>query len=158
MPDTLPSSNISATQPKIEEFSIDGKLNGTLADIKAVLGKLPFYLISSDAEGLTLVKVESRSINKKPYVFHIIKIKADGITVTYSLLQDTSVNLRRADVLKEISAILSMISDKYSINQGKFIQYVDSVLENLISGLSQTYTALYNSYDSMLTVCFMFMK
>ncbi len=151
MPDTVPPNDQSAIQPKIEEFSIEGKLNGTMGDVKSVLGKLPFYLISSDADQLTMIKVESRSINKKPYIFHIIRIKPDSVLVTYSLLQDTSVNLRRADVLKELSAVLSMISDRYSINQAKFIQYVDSVLENLISGLSQTYTTLYNRFDSMLT-------
>ena len=146
-----PSNEQVSTQPKIEEFSIDGKLNGTMDDIKAVLGKLPFYLISSDAAELTMIKVESRNINKKPYLFHIIKIKADSVSVTYSMLPDTSVNLRRADVLKELSSVLSMISDKYSISQAKFIQYVDSTLESLISGISQTYTSLYNRYDAMLT-------
>lgn len=151
MPDTQPSNEQVSTQPKIEEFSIDGKLNGTMDDIKAVLGKLPFYLITSDATELTMVKVESRNINKKPYLFHVIKIRADSISVTYSMLPDTSVNLRRANVLKELSAILAMISDKYSVNQTKFIQYVDSTLESLISGLSQTYTSLYNRYDAMLT-------
>jgi len=150
LPDTPSSNDLFSSQPKIEEFSMDGKLNGTLDDIKAVLGKLPFYLITYEGGELTMIKVESRNINKKPYLFHVIKIKPDGILVTYSLLQDTSVNLRRADVLKELSMILSMISDKYSVNQGKFIQYVDSVLESLISGLSQTYTSLYNHYDSML--------
>ncbi len=151
MPDMQPSNEQVSTQPKIEEFSIDGKLNGTMDDIKAVLGKLPFYLISSDAAELTMIKVESRNINKKPYLFHIIKIKADSVSVTYSMLPDTSVNLRRADVLKELSSVLSMISDKYSISQAKFIQYVDSTLESLISGISQTYTSLYNRYDAMLT-------
>ncbi len=150
MPDTQPSNDQSSLHPKIEEFLIEGKLNGTLDDI-SVLGKLPFYLISSDASEFTMVKVESRNINKKPYLFHVIKIRPDNILVTYSLIPDTSVNLRRADVLREVSAVLSMISDKYTINQAKFIQYVDSVLDSLISGLSQTYTALYNRYDSMLT-------
>ncbi len=152
MPDTLPSpsNDLLSAQPKIEEFSIEGKLDGTLDDIKAVLGKLPFYLITYEAAELTMIKVESRSINKKPYLFHVIKIRPDNVLVTYSMLPDTSVNLRRADVLKELSMVLSMISGKYTINPGKFIQYVDSVLESLISGLSQTYTALYNRYDSIL--------
>jgi hypothetical protein len=151
LPDTLPSNELISAQPKIEEFSIDGRLNGTLDDIKAVLGKLPFYLITSEAAELTMIKVESRNINKKPYLFHVIKIRPENILVTYSLIPDTSVDLRRAGVLKELSMILSMISERYVIDQSKFIQYVDSVLESLVSGLSQTYTTLYNHYDSMLT-------
>ncbi len=156
MPDTAPSNEQSAaqpasTQPRVEEFTIEGKLNGSIEDLKGVLGKLPFYLVKSDSGELNLIKVESKSINKKPYLFHIIKIKPDGITVTFSLVQDTSVNLRRAEILKELSVVLAMLGDKYSVNQTKFVQYVDSMLESLISGLSQTYTSLYNSYDSMLT-------
>ncbi len=151
MPESQPSNDQSALQPKIEEFSIDAKLSGTLEDVKAILGKLPFYSMQSEPTELTLVKVESRNISKKPYLFHVVKIKADNLTVTYSLIPDTSINLRRAEVLKEISAILSMISSKYSIDQSKFIQYTDSVLESLLSGLSQTYTGLYNHYDAMLT-------
>ena len=151
MPESQPSNDQSALQPKIEEFSIDAKLSGTLEDVKAILGKLPFYSMQSSPTELTLVKVESRNISKKPYLFHVVKIKADNLTVTYSLIPDTSINLRRAEVLKEISAILSMISSKYSIDQSKFIQYTDSVLESLLSGLSQTYTGLYNHYDAMLT-------
>jgi hypothetical protein len=134
----------------VEEFSIDGKLSGTLEDIKKTLEKLPLYLVNSTATELDIAKVESRSISRKPYLFHIIKIQPERLTVIYSLIPDTSVNLRRAEVLKETSAVLSLIAGRFDINQIKFVQYVDSVLESLISGLSQTYTALYNRYDSML--------
>lgn len=149
MPEAEPQAqNIS--QPKVEEFTLEGKLLGTIADVKASLGEMPFYMIKATNDELDLVKVESRSINRRPYLFHIIKISADKIEVTYSLIPDSSVNLRRADVLKNVAGVLSMISPKYSIDQIKFIQYVDSVLDSLISGLSQSYTALYNRYDSLL--------
>jgi len=150
LPDTAPSNDQSSLQPKVEEFSIEGKLNGSMQDIKSILGRLPFYTIREDPNEIDFIKVESRNINKRPYLFHIIKIRPDGVDVVYSLIPDTSVSLRRADVLRQLSAMLSMISDVYSINQIKFIQYVDSVLESLIAGLSQTYTSLYNKYDYLL--------
>ena len=150
MPDAATTTqNIS--QPKVEEFAISGKLTGTMSDIKSILEKLPFYEIKADGAEIALVKVESRSINKRPFLFHIIRIKPDQIDIIYSLIPDTSTNLRKADVLKNVSAILSMIADKYSIDQSKYLQYIDSILESLISGLSQNYTTIYNRYDSLLS-------
>ncbi len=151
MPDNENRSEQASLLPKIEEFSIEGKLSGSLSDLKSRLSKLPFYVFKADSGEIDLTKVESRNISKKPYLFHIIRIKPDSIYVVYSLIPDTSINLRRAQVLKELSQVLVLISDTYSINQGKFIQFVDSVLESLEGGLSQTYTALYNRYDSILT-------
>ncbi len=152
MPDQDSQNQLNpALQPKVEELTIDGKLSGTIDELKSRLTQLPFYMITSDANEITLVKVESRNITKHPYLFHIIKINSTNLIVTYSYLPDSSLNLRRANILKNMSSILSMISDKYSIDMPKFLQYVDSVLDSLTSGLSQNYTTLYNRYDSMLT-------
>lgn len=112
---------------------------------------MPFYSISSTPTDISLVKVESRNISKRPYLFHIIKISQSNVVVTYSYLPDSSLNLRRAAVLKDLSSILSLVSDKYSLDMSKFFQYIDSVLESLTTGLSQNYTTLYNRYDSLLT-------
>lgn len=141
----------AALQPKVEELTIEAKMTGTLQEIKDKLVHVPFYLVNSDANEVNLVKVESRNISKRPYLFHIIRIMPTSLIVTYSYLPDSSLNLRRAAVLKNLSGILSIISDKYSIDMSKFLQYTDSVLDNLSSGLSQNYTTLYNRYDSMLT-------
>lgn len=142
---------VQASTPNVEEFDIEGKLMGDVQSIKAKFQNLPFYLVKLDGNELSLIKVESRSITKRPYLFHIIKITPDKVSLIYSYIQDTSVNLRRAEVLKNLSDIMVMVSDQYSLNQAKLLQYVDSALSNLISGLSQNYTTLYNRYDSLLT-------
>lgn len=152
MPDQESQNQLNAAlQPKVEELTIDSKLTGTLEEIKERLSHVPFYLINSDANEIDLVKVESRNISKRPYLFHIIKITPTNLIVTYSYLPDSSLNLRRATILKNLSGILSLISDKYILDVAKFLQYTDSVLDSLATGLSQNYTTLYNRYDSMLT-------
>ncbi len=152
LPDATENQQVvQASTPNVEEFDIDGKLTGDLNSIKSKFQGLPFYLVRLDQNELSLIKVESRSITKRPYLFHIIKIAPDKVSVIYSYIQDTSVNLRRADVIKSLSEIMVMISDQYSLNQSKLLQYLDSTLSNLISGLSQNYTTLYNRYDSLLT-------
>lgn len=152
MPDTdATATQQDASQPRIEEFTIEAKLNGSMSDLGKRLGKLPFYQVRTGDDEIDLVKVESRSINKRPFLFHIVKLRADQIEITYSLIPDSSSNLRKAEVLKSVASILSMVADSYTMNSAKFLQYVDSVLEGLISGLSQNYTTLYNRYDSLLT-------
>jgi hypothetical protein len=141
----------AALQPKVEELTMDAKLTGTMSALKEQLAKVPFYLLNADEKEINLVKVESRNINKRPYLFHIITLNATNVTVTYSYLPDSSLNLRRAAVLKNLSGILSLVSDQYNVNSSKFLQYVDSVLDSLTAGLSQNYTTLYNRYDAMLT-------
>ncbi len=141
----------AALQPKVEELTIEAKLTGSLPALKDQLAQIPFYLVNSDEKEINLVKVESRNINKKPYLFHIITLTTNSVTVTYSYLPDSSINLRRASILKNLSGVLSLVSDQYNVNASKFLQYVDSVLDSLTSGLSQNYTTLYNRYDAMLT-------
>ena len=99
--DWVPDQEVSqqnVAQPKVEEFTIEAKLNGTMADIKGTVGQLPFYQVKADGTEVDLIKVESRSINKRPFLFHIIKIYPDKLTVTYSLIPDSSTNLRRAEI------------------------------------------------------------
>lgn len=151
MPDQDSQNQLNAAlQPKVEELTMDAKLLTNMANLKAKLSKVPFYTVDAEENEINLVKVESRNINKKPYLFHIIKLAPVTMTVTYSYLPDSSLNLRRAEVLKDISGILSIISDDYAINTAKFLQYIDSVLDSITSGLSQNYTTLYNRYDSIL--------
>ena len=149
--DQEPQNQSSAgIQPKVEELTIEAKLTGSMSALKDQLSQVPFYLINVDEKELNLVKVESRNINKKPYLFHIITLTNNSVTVTYSYLPDSSINLRRAGILKNLSGILSLISEQYNVDSSKFLQYVDSVLDSLTAGLSQNYTTLYNRYDAML--------
>lgn len=150
MPDAENQPNV-ALQPKVEELTIEAKLVGTMSALKEKLAQIPFYLINADEKEINLIKVESRNINKRPYLFHIITLTPTTLTVTYSYLPDSSLNLRRASILKNLSGVLSLISDQYNVNASKFLQYVDSVLDNLTMGLSQNYTTLYNRYDAILT-------
>lgn len=153
MPDSTENQqSVQSAAPNVEEFEIDGKLlSGDLGTIKPIIKSLPFYLMDSNADVLSLIMVESRSITKRPYLFHIIKIAPDKVSVVYSYIPDTSVSLRRVDIIKKLSEIMVLISGQYTLNQSKLMQYLDSSLSSLISGLSQNYTSLYNKYDSLLS-------
>ena len=137
--------------PKVEELQLDGKLKTTFQSIKAKLSKLPFYDVAADQSAVTAAKVESRNINKTPYLFHIIKIGQSSIDVSYSVIPDTSEVMRRASVIKSLAGILSVIYEDYEADIPKLLQYTDSVLGSLVEGISQNYNLLYNKYDSLMS-------
>ncbi|MDE1851222.1 MAG: hypothetical protein KGH69_00850 [Candidatus Micrarchaeota archaeon] len=135
---------------KVEEIGFEGKVIGTMEGIRGKVAQIPFYTARNEGDGLVIAKVESRNIQKMPYLFHMIVIKDNSVKLVYSTPQDSSVNMRRAHVLKNLASILSMISTDYQINQAEFFQYIDSVMDSVLGGLSQNYTQLYNKYDSLL--------
>ncbi len=136
--------------PKVEEVSFPGRLTGTLEEIKAKMATIPFYATKLGAGELTIVRVESRNIHKKPFLFYIITIRQDGLTLSYSIAPDTSDKMRRAYVLKETAGVLSVIAELFSVDEMKFYQYIDSVIDNVLGSLSQNANILFNKYDSLL--------
>ncbi len=138
------------TVPKVEEIQFGGELVGTLNAIQGKIASMPFYTSRIDGDELTIARVESRNISKKPYLFYMIKIGKQGVKLVYSIPPDTSERMRRAAVIKDFVAILSLVTDSYRIDQSKFYQYIDSVMDNLLKGLSENYSSLFNKYDALL--------
>ncbi len=136
-------------EPKIERVEFPGKLNGTVSAVKDKVAQMPFYNFREAEGGIDIVRVESRNVRKKPFLFYIITVKPDALTLTYSIVPGSSDRLRRAVVIKNLASILSVISDSFAIEEGKFFQYVDSVLDSLINGMSQGYSTLFNKYDAV---------
>lgn len=137
--------------PAMEKLVFTAKLSGSLQDIQAKIKPIPLYASSIEGNVLTIVRVESRNIKKMPYLFYLMELAENQCAVSYSIPQDTSLSMRRAQVLREISALVSLVSENYSIDQGMFMQYVDSTLDMILKGLSQSYNTLFNQYNTMLS-------
>lgn len=136
--------------PKVESINFPGKLIGSLAVAKERLGAIPFFTVNLSGDELSVAKVESRNIKKKPFLFHMVTIKGDNISVVYSIAPDTSEKMRRLYVIKNLASILSMVHDLYQIDDVKFMQYVDSSIDDVLNSLSQSYSTLFNKYDALL--------
>jgi hypothetical protein len=137
-------------EPKVEQIEFPGKLLTSLEEVKGKLAVVPFYSFQLGADKLEIVRVESRNVKKKPFLFYMIEISKDKLDVTYSLIPGGSDRLRRATVIENLASLLAMISDSFQIDSAKFYQYIDSVMDNLLNGLSQSYSMLFNKYDSLL--------
>ncbi|HUB92764.1 MAG TPA: hypothetical protein VL945_02285 [Candidatus Saccharimonadales bacterium] len=137
--------------PKIEKIVFQAKMSGTVDQIRERVKALPFYAIYAQADSITIARIESRNIRKLPYLFYIVEMKPGEMEVSYSIPQEISDIMRRATVLRSISSLISLISDYYTIDQGKFLQYIDSTMDSILKGLSQPYSALFNQYNSLVS-------
>jgi hypothetical protein len=136
--------------PKVEEVVFTGKLIGRLEDIIAKISQLSIYSTKIENDKLVLARVESSDIHKKPFLFYMITISENGIELVYSIAPDTSLKLRRLFVLKNLVSVLSIITDYCKVDEGKFYQYIDSAIDDVLNSLSQDYSTLFNRYDSLL--------
>jgi hypothetical protein len=140
-----------ASVPKIEELTFSGTLNADFEALRKKVSQVPFYTTKMDGGTLVLARVESRGINKKPYLFYMIKICGNAISVVYSIPHDMSDRMRRAYVIKDLISVLSLIVGMFKVDEEAFYQYVDSVVNDLLSGLSDNYSVLFNKYDALLS-------
>ncbi len=137
-------------EPKVEQVVFDGKLLTDFNDVKQKLANIPFYSFQVAPDRLEIVRVESRNIHKRPFLFYMITIRQDSLELIYSIVPGSSENLRRATVIKDLASLLSVTKDGFQVDQGKFFQYIDSTMDSLLGSLSQSYSTLFNKYDAML--------
>lgn len=134
-------------EPKTEEISIKGKLVGTFEDIAKRLSNIPWSIENTGSQ-LNLVMVESRDIQKRPFLFVLVELGKERANISYTIA-NTGPNLRRLVVLKSTMGIMSLITDLYELDSTELYQYIDSAIDQVVGGLSQSYSSLFNSYDSI---------
>lgn len=139
----------NVVEPKTDEIRIKGALLGKFDDIAKRLASLQLFSIKAEADGAMLLRVESRDIQKRPFLFIIIKFTKDSIAIEYTIALDSSPKMRRLYVLKTLIGVLSLMPDIYHADETELYQNVDSAIDDVINSLSQSYSALFNNYDSL---------
>lgn len=136
-------------EPNTDALELKAKLIGSNADIMTRLSSLELFSIKETENGVTLLRVESRDIQKRPFIFMLITLGRDTARVEYTIAPDTSPKLRRLSVIKTLLSTLSLISDLYSVDNRELFQHTDSAIDNLLDSLSQNYSTLFNNYDAL---------
>jgi hypothetical protein len=139
----------SAIEPKTEEISIGGKLIGDFVDMESRITQLQLYMSKSTPDSLILARVESRDIQKKPFLFLIMTFRRDRVLLEYTIAPDSSPKMRRLYALKTMLSLLSLVSDIYTVDNGELFQQVDSAIDDVFNNLSQGYSTLFNNYDAL---------
>jgi hypothetical protein len=113
------------------------------------LSSLQLFNVTESKDGLRLLRVESRDMQKKPFLFIIITMGKDKLSIDYTIGLDASPKLRRLYVLKTLLGVLSLTADLYDVDDSELFQYLDSSMDDVLSSISQSYSTLFNNYDSL---------
>lgn len=140
----------TAGAPQVDGFKIKGTLRkGKLKDLTAVLGSISFLEIAPEKDVVNVIYVESRDINKNPYLFSIVKLKEDEVEVMYTIPPEVGPRKRRVDVIRYLLNILSLVDASFTVDNKTLYQLIESSIKELSNSVTMDYTKLYTSYDSL---------
>jgi len=136
--------------PQVDGFKIKGRLvKGKLKDLATILRSISFLELAPEKDVLNVIYVESRDIDKNPYLFSIVKIKEDELEVMYTIPSEISPKKRRVDVIRYLLNILSLIESSYSVDNKTVYQLIENAIKELAGSVTMEYNKLYTSYDSL---------
>ncbi len=135
--------------PQVDGFKIKGKLKGKLKDLAGVLRSISFLELAPEKEVLNVIYVESRDIDKNPYLFSILKMKEDEIEVLYTIPPEIGPKKRRVDVIRYLLNILSLIESYFEVDNKTVYQLIENSIKELAGSVTMDYNKLYTSYDSL---------
>ncbi len=135
--------------PDIEEIRLGAKLSGSFDDIAKRLSSLELLYVKRNPDNIIILRIESRDIQKRPFLFFLITLSGDSALVQYSIAHDTGVKMRRLYIIKNLLNVLSLISDIYTVDNAALFQHADSAIDDVVNTIPQSYSALYNTYDSL---------
>ncbi len=136
-------------EPKIEQVEFAGKLTGTFEDIKAQGFAAAVLLVPGGRGQARHSEGREREPPQEALPLLHNNREARRVSVTYSIIPGSSDRLRRAVIIKNFASVLSIMADSFHVDEVKLFQYIDSVVDNLVGGMSQDYSSLFNKYDAM---------
>lgn len=142
----LPAAGSST--PKVDGFKIKAKLKGSLKDISQLLRTISFLEVASEKDAVNALYVESRDINKNPYLFSILKVKDDELEVLYTIPPEIAPRKRKLDVIRYLLNILTLIDDAYKVDTTVVFQLLETAVKDLLDSVTMDYSKLYTTYDS----------
>ena len=135
--------------PQVDGFKIKGKRSGELKEIASTLRSISFLEIAPEKEVVNVVYVESRDINKNPYLFSVIKISDDEVEVVYSIPHEIGPKKRRMDVIRYLLNILSLVDPYFHVENKTLYQLIENAVKEISEAVSADYNSLYTNYDSL---------
>ena len=148
-PAEMPKGKIPPKTPQVDSFKISGKRRGQYRDMASALRSVSFLEVAPEKDALNVAYVESRDIDKNPYLFSIVKIEDDGISVIYSIPPNISPTKRRMDVIRYLFNILTLVEKLYEVDDKILFQLIEKSSAELLESVSVDYSKLYTSYDSL---------
>ncbi|MBM3229142.1 hypothetical protein FJZ26_01815 [Candidatus Parvarchaeota archaeon] len=135
--------------PRVGGFSIEAIRRGSQSDLFSSLSILSFLELVAEKEVVVAINVESRDIQKNPYLFSIAYFHPAKIEVLYSYVPGMSPKKRRLDIIKYFFNILTLVQSAYSVDSKQIYQLLDSALNDMNEYVTGDYDKLYSFYDNL---------
>lgn len=148
-PNTSQQPISSIAEPFVEGFKIEAKRIKETSEIIGVLAPLQFLEIAETKDGLVLLNIERRDIQKNPYLFSITYLNSDSIEIVYSYVPDVGPKQRRLEVLRYLLNVLTLLEEVYFINHGQLFQVIDGIASRLFEYTSSSYDEIFSKYDAL---------
>ncbi len=135
--------------PRVDGFKVFAKLKGTLKEVDAKLRTASFMEVVSERDSVNAAYVESRDIDKNPYMFALFKFRSDSIEVLYSVPPNAAPKKRKMDMVRYFLNLLTTLGSAYSLEPSAVYQLLDASLKEMNDFVSLDYNKLYTAYDNM---------
>lgn len=135
--------------PKVDGFKLEGRMTGRPDEIANALRGVSFLKVAKEKSAVSAANVESRDINKNPYVFSVIRFDKEGIEVLYTVPPSVSPTRRRIDIMRHLLNTLTLVSDYYETDPKLILQLLEQVVREIEDYATNDYKQLYATYDSM---------
>ncbi len=136
-------------KPMIDSFKVGGKLRTSLKELSERLSAVSFLEVALENDAISCAYIESRDINNNPYLFSLIKIKQDEISIIYSVPKTTAPKKRRMDVIRQFLNILSLISEDYFVDARIVNNLIEKSLKDIEELIDKKTAELYVEYDTL---------
>ncbi len=95
--------------------------------------------------------MESRDIQKNPYLFSVIYFRPNLIEIMYTCLPTMSPKKRRIDVLRHFLNLMTIAEDCYEIDMKQIYQLLEASVTDMTEYVTADYDKLYSLYDNLKT-------
>ena len=144
-----PVSQPLPSAPFVSGFRVQGRRTKSPEEISKKLAELSFLEMSVDKDNLLVLNVESRDIQKNPYLFSIVSMSSSMLEVTYTCLPNTSPKKRRLDVLRHFLNLLTICEESYAVDMRSIYQLLEGIISDMDEYVSLDYNKLFSLYDNL---------
>ena len=137
------------TSPRVDGFRMKVKLKGKFSDVAGALSSISFLKIAQGRDAVSAAYVESRSIDKTPYLFSLMKFKKDEIEVIYTVPSNFTPTKRKLDVLRYLLNMITLVEPYYAIDSKVIYQLIEETMRQLEEYTTGDYKTLYKDYDQI---------
>lgn len=137
--------------PTVGGFRIRARRNAQANELSRNFAELSFLELSIEKDTLTVLNVESRDIQKNPFLFSLISFGPASIDVKYTCLANMSPKKRRIEVLRHFLNLLTLSEDSYDISLAEIFQLLEASIADMTEYVSSDYDKLFSSYDNLKT-------